>query len=921
MRTSAPPTSGTGGRSARLPRDLHPVAWWVWALGLAAAATRTTNPWLLLLIVLVASVTVVARRGDAPWALSFRLYLALGAVVVLVRVVFRILFGGGYGEHVILGLPVVPLPDWAAGVTLLGPVTIDSVLAGAYDGLRLATVIICVERPTRSPTLAVCSVPCPPRSTRWGPRSSSRSRSSPSSPRACNGCDGPGVCAVRRARASVRCAASSSPSWRTRWRGPSRGSEHGRARVRPVGQRKPGSSSPSHHGASLLLGLVGLVVGAYAYLDSTAPRGLAWPMLLVGVTLAGLGFLGAGRGVTRTRYRPPHWGLADVGVALTGVVVAVLMTVAARDLMVVLPNPATVPPMSPLALLAVLVGVLPAFIAPPPVLTADAVEVAVDTHEPGVRHMLEWRDVSVHYDQDAPPVLTDVCLRVEEAELVLVAGRTGSGKSTLLRTLNGLVPRFTGGVLTGEVIVGDRRVRDVGPRELADLVGFVGQDPAQTFVTEMVEDELAYGMEQLGLSPSTMRRRVEETLDLLGIAELRRRPVRTLSGGQQQRVAIGAVLTMHPQAVVLDEPTSALDPTAAEEVLGTLARLVDDLGLTVLVAEHRMERVVPFADRLVLVEDGHVRAGDPAELLETSAVAPRGGARPSRGLAAAAADGPRRPASLPHLPRGASRTTERGWGEHARGRLPGSAARTRAAGTRPRGDLRPHGGGARGVDRRARGLGHRPHGPQRVGQVVAALGAAGDRAASERVGGGRRRRSRDDRAARAARGAGPADGHGPALPGDRRGGVRDRRPAGRSRPRHLPHPPGRARHRRARRPAPPRPLRGAAALPGARARAHRPSAGHRARRAERGLDYEAKAHLARIVRRLAGEGHAVLAASHDVEFVAQVADEVVVLAGGEIVSAGPTATVLAESPAFAPQTTKILGDGWLTVDQVREVVA
>src|SRR6185369_14451084 len=119
-----------------------------------------------------------------------------------------------------------------------------------------------------------------------------------------------------------------------------------------------------------------------------------------------------------------------------------------------------------------------------------------------------------------------------------------------------------------------------------------------------------------------MRKRVEETLDLLGIAELRRRPLRTLSGGQQQRVAIGAALTAHPAVLVLDEPTSALDPTAAEEVLAAITRLVHDLGTTVVVAEHRMERVVQYADRLVLVDQGLVVDGPPAELMATSPVAP-----------------------------------------------------------------------------------------------------------------------------------------------------------------------------------------------------------------------------------------------------------------------------------------------------------
>ena len=143
-------------------------------------------------------------------------------------------------------------------------------------------------------------------------------------------------------------------------------------------------------------------------------------------------------------------------------------------------------------------------------------------------------------------------------------------------------------------------------------------------MTDTVEEELAYGMEQLGLDAATMRRRVEETLDLLGIADLRGRDLRTLSGGQQQRVAIGSVLTMHPRVLVLDEPTSALDPTAAEDVLATLTRLVHDLGVTVVVAEHRLERVVPFADRIVLVRGG--RPGQlpvtPRRCWRTSPVAP-----------------------------------------------------------------------------------------------------------------------------------------------------------------------------------------------------------------------------------------------------------------------------------------------------------
>ena len=224
--------------------------------------------------------------------------------------------------------------------------------------------------------------------------------------------------------------------------------------------------------------------------------------------------------------------------------------------------------------------------------------------------MIELRGVGLTYGDT--PVLDGVDLAVGEGELVLVTGPTGSGKSTLLGVITGLVPRFSGGVLTGDVLLDGASIVRTPPRERAHHIGYVGQDPAAGFVTDTVEEELAYGMEQLGLPADTMRRRVEETLDLLGIADLRARDLRRLSGGEQQRVALGSVLTMHPRILVLDEPTSALDPTAAEDVLATLTRLVHDLGVSVVLAEHRLERVVPFADTLVVL-DGHggLRTGAP----------------------------------------------------------------------------------------------------------------------------------------------------------------------------------------------------------------------------------------------------------------------------------------------------------------------
>lgn len=215
--------------------------------------------------------------------------------------------------------------------------------------------------------------------------------------------------------------------------------------------------------------------------------------------------------------------------------------------------------------------------------------------------MITFEHVTVSYEDASGPALPTVDATIPEGELCLLVGPSGAGKSTLLGTVSGLVPHFTGGTLHGRVTVAGRDTRTHKPRDLADVVGTVGQDPLAHFVTDTVEDELAYGMESLGLPPGTMRRRVEETLDLLGLNELRDRPIATLSGGQQQRVAIGSVLTAHPRVLVLDEPTSALDPPAAEEVLAVLQRLVHDLGTTVLMAEHRLERVVQYADQLLLL--------------------------------------------------------------------------------------------------------------------------------------------------------------------------------------------------------------------------------------------------------------------------------------------------------------------------------
>jgi energy-coupling factor transport system ATP-binding protein len=537
--------------------------------------------------------------------------------------------------------------------------------------------------------------------------------------------------------------------------------------------------------------------------------------------------------------------------------------------------------------------------------------------------------VTITYQGTDRPVLRDIDLRVGEGELCLVVGRTGAGKSTLLGAVNGLVPHFTGGHLDGRVTVDGRDTATHPPRELADVVGVVGQDPLAGFVTDTVEEELAYGMEQLALAPDVMRKRVEETLDLLGLADLRARALVELSGGQQQRVAIGSVLTAHPRVLVLDEPTSALDPTAAEDVLAAITRLVHDLGVTVLLAEHRLERVVQYADQVIhLPGDGTASYGPPAAIFPTSTVAP-----PVVQLGRLAGWQP-----LPLSIRDARRTA--------------AALRTRLTG-RPVPPARPAPASTAAPALTARRI------LVRYGDLIAVRGVDLDLAAGQVTALMGRNGSGKSSLLWALQGSGPRQGgtvHVAASSGA--GGDPAAVSAARARqlvslvpqtPSDLLYldtvgdeltqadkesgPAGRESGTAGGRPA--RDLLDQLS-PGITAGAHPRDLSEGQRLAlvlaiqlraappvllldepTRGLDYQAKHDLRRIVDALAADGRAVVIATHDVEFVAAAADRVVVLADGDIVADGPTADVIVASPAFAPQVAKILAPlPYLTVDQV-----
>ncbi len=551
--------------------------------------------------------------------------------------------------------------------------------------------------------------------------------------------------------------------------------------------------------------------------------------------------------------------------------------------------------------------------------------------------MISFESVSMRYPDASTPVLQDVTFEIAEGELCLVVGQTGSGKTTLLRAINGLVPHFTGGTLGGRVLVDGRDTRTHRPRDLADVVGVVGQDPLAAFVTDTVEDELAYGMESLALPHDVMRPRVEETLDLLGLAGVRTRSIATLSGGQQQRVAIGAVLTTHPQVLVLDEPTSALDPQAAEDVLSALQRLVHDLGITVVLAEHRLERVVQYADKVVHVPGGGrpVEVGLPADVMATSPVAPpvvelgrlagwqplplsvrdaRSLAGPLRERLAAAvppqapspSGGPPPASPDPARPVASVRGLVVRYGGRRAGRtpalhdvdldfVPGEVLAVMGRNGAGKSSLlnalvglvKPEQGSVQ-----VAGIDPTTAKPRLVAKAVGLVPQ--DPAVllyTESVTAECRQADRDFDA-EPGRCAAILASLAPEVPGEQH-------------PRDL-------------------------------------SEGQRLCLAlsvvltaqpplvlldepTRGLDYLAKGRLVGIVRDLVhGRGdsvRSVVFATHDVELVAEVANRVVVLADGEVVADGPVGSVIAASPTFAPQVAKILRpQPWLTVSQVAGVL-
>lgn len=353
-------------RSVRLPRPLHPGAWWVWAMGLATAASRTTNPVLLLLVGAVVAHVVAARRTDAPWALGFKVYVYLGLVVIAVRVGFRMLLGGQYGDHVLFTLPELPLPEAAAGIRIGGAVPLEGVLAAIYDGLRLATLLLCVGAANvlANPKRLLKAMPAAlyevgvavtvalsvaPQLVESGRRVRAARRLRGEAGRHFHVFREIALPVMTDAldRSLLLAAAMDS---------------RGYGRTAGVPRRTRAVT-----GALLIGGLVGICIGTYGLLDSTAPRLLGVPLLVGGVAVGWGGVVLSGRRVSRSRYRPdpwsaPEWVVAGVGLLVAGVVIAVSV-VDPNDLYPSL-QPLSWPAVPVVPGVSIVLGALPAWLAP-----------------------------------------------------------------------------------------------------------------------------------------------------------------------------------------------------------------------------------------------------------------------------------------------------------------------------------------------------------------------------------------------------------------------------------------------------------------------------------------------------------------------------------------------------------------------------
>jgi len=245
-----------------------------------------------------------------------------------------------------------------------------------------------------------------------------------------------------------------------------------------------------------------------------------------------------------------------------------------------------------------------------------------------VQQLVKWRDVNLTvietknltytYPTGAKPAFQDVTINVEKGEFIVLTGPSGCGKTTICRCFNGLIPHFYSGKLEGEIIVCGLKVAEHPIHELAQHVGMVFQNPENQLFALSVEKDVAFGLENLGMPREEMRKRVDWALNTTNIFELKDRAPHELSGGQQQRVAIASVLAMQPEIIVLDEPTSFLDPLTAQNIFEVINRLNKELGITIILVEHRLDLVCKYVSRIIIMDRGRiVLDGSPRKVLNS----------------------------------------------------------------------------------------------------------------------------------------------------------------------------------------------------------------------------------------------------------------------------------------------------------------
>jgi energy-coupling factor transport system ATP-binding protein len=507
--------------------------------------------------------------------------------------------------------------------------------------------------------------------------------------------------------------------------------------------------------------------------------------------------------------------------------------------------------------------------------------------------VLELRAVTYRYPDAQAPALRDVSLTVGEDELVVVAGRSGSGKSTLLRAACGLVPHFHGGEFAGSVAVAGLDTRDHGPGELAEHCGTLLQDPETQVVMGSVRAELAFPLENRGESASAVARGVEEVALALGIAGLLDRPTHELSGGELQRVALGAALAARPRLLVLDEPASQLDPVAGDELFSLLRRLNEEMGTAILLADHRLERCLPAADRVLVLERGEVAcdarpreflawAGRAAQELQTPAASlfararidpPPTGVKEARaalrrrGITADGAGAPL-PSPDPALSRNGAPALRfhRVWHEFSGGRAALQGISLSVAPGERVALMGRNGAGKSTLLRHARGLMQPTRGRvDTAGTVGLLLQNPGDYFVHDRVA-----EEADADILAIAGLAGLGDRH----PRDLSGGERQRL---------------------------------ALAIVAAGGGSDTAAAAVCLDEPTRGMDRSARDALVTLLHEVAGRGSAVVVATHDVELVAMFAERVVMVGEGTVIADGPPRELLAGGWYFATETARILG--------------